>query len=129
MLARKTFPLPPTLNEQINSARSHWSKSASTKKKWTNSIAISAIELPKFPGKVWLEFFYEVKSFARDADNVSASRKFLMDGLVQAGTIQKDSLMIVQSPILEWFDRGKVDQVTIVISDCPIVQSVSRRSI
>ena len=129
ILARATYPLPPTLTDQINSARSHWSKSAATKKKWTNTIALLSIDLPKFPDKVWIELFYLVKTFARDPDNISASRKFLMDGLCQAGVIRNDNLTIVQSPILEWFERGKVDEVTIVISSRPIVEICKRRAI
>ena len=128
IVARATYPLPPTLNDQINSARSHWSKSAATKKKWTNTIALLSKDLPQFPDKVWLELFYSVKTFARDADNISASRKFLMDGLVQAGVIRNDNLTIVQSPIIEWFERGKVDEVTIVISSRAIVEICKRHS-
>jgi len=128
IVARATYPLPPTLNDQINSARSHWSKSAATKKKWTNTIALLSKDLPQFPDKVWLELFYSVKTFARDADNISASRKFLMDGLVQAGVIRNDNLTIVQSPIIEWFERGKVDEVTIVISSRAIVEICKRYS-
>jgi len=128
IVARATYPLPPTLNDQINSARSHWSKSAATKKKWTNTIALLSKDLPKFPDKVWLELFYSVKTFARDPDNISASRKFLMDGLVMAGVITNDNLTIVQSPIIEWFEKGKVDQVTIVISSRAIVEICKRHS-
>ena len=129
IVARATYPLPPTLNDQINSARSHRALSAATKRKWTNTIAILSKDLPVFPGAVWLELFYSVKNFARDPDNISASRKFLMDGLVQAGIIKNDNLTIVQSPILEWFERGKVDQVTIVISSRPIVEICKRSAI
>lgn len=121
MKAIATFPLPPTLNDQVDAARTHWQKSAGLKKKWTNLIVKGAIDqgMPQFPGKVWLEFRYAVKNFGRDPDNISASRKFLMDGLVSAGVLTKDSLMIIQSPIIEWFDRGE-DSVTIVVSDRPI---------
>ena len=129
IVARATYPLPPTLTDQINSARSHWSKSAATKKKWTNTIAFLSKDLPVFPGPVWLELFYSVKTFARDPDNISASRKFLMDGLCQAGIIKNDNLTIVQSPIIEWFERGKEDEVTIVISSRPIVEICKRRAI
>jgi len=128
IVARATYPLPPTLNDQISSARSHWAKSAATKREWTETIALLSRDLPKFPSKVWIELFYSVKTFARDPDNISASRKFLMDGLVQAGVIKNDNLTIVQSPIIEWFEKGKVDQVTIVISSRAIVEICKRYS-
>lgn len=38
-LAFYIFPLPPTLNDQIRLAHTHWTKSASKKKLWTNKIA------------------------------------------------------------------------------------------
>jgi len=129
IVARATYPLPPTLNDQINSARSHWAKSAATKREWTNTISLLSSNLPKFPDKVWIELFYSVKTFSRrDPDNISASRKFLMDGLVQSGVIKSDSLKIVQSPIIEWFEQGKVDEVTIVISSRAIVEICKRHS-
>jgi len=128
MFCRVTFPLPPTLNEQINEARTHWAKSATTKKKWTSKIARLSAPLPKFQNEVWLEFWYSINNFGRDPDNISASRKYLMDGLVAAGVIRDDNLTIIQSPILEWFVPGEVDQVTITISDRPIIEVCKRRA-
>lgn len=128
MICRVTFPLPPTLNEQINEARTHWAKSATTKKKWTSEIARLSAPLPKFQNEVWLEFWYSINNFGRDPDNISASRKYLMDGLVAAGVIRNDNLTVIQSPILEWFVPGEVDQVTITISDRPIIEVCKRRA-
>lgn len=111
-----TFPLPPTLNDQIKSARSGWRVSARIKKNWTNKITLACRNSPRFEGKVWLEFRWQVRSFARDADNIAASSKFILDGLVQAKVLKEDNLMIIQSPVIHWYERGKVDKVILTIS-------------
>ncbi len=110
------FPLPPTLNEQIKIARTHWAKSAKTKKDWTNSIAFMSRDLPRFEGKVWVEFTWYLRSFKRDPDNVSAAAKYILDGLVEAGTIKDDSLLIIQTPILHRYVLSEKDEVKISIS-------------
>lgn len=100
------FPLPPTLNEQINLARTHWSKSAKIKKNWTNKIAAIALQqqAPAFPGKVWINFTWYV-TLASDQDNVAAAAKYLCDGLVTAGVLKKDNLTIIQSPVLHCYEK------------------------
>lgn len=124
MQAIFTCPLPPTLNEQINLARSNRFKSAKCKEEWTDNIVYLARiqQTPKFPNKVWIAFRWEVKSFARDSDNVAAAAKFIMDGLVNAGVLTKDNLTIVQSPVIHSYAKGKTDKVILTISDQPIFE-------
>ncbi|HEY9824856.1 MAG TPA: hypothetical protein V6D19_05370 [Stenomitos sp.] len=104
-IAEFRFPLPPCLNEQINIARNNRYGSAKEKEKWTNDIAALAKKQNQssYPGKVWMQFIYYLKNSRRDPDNVSASRKYILDGLVQAGIIVNDNLQIIQSPIIESF--------------------------
>jgi Holliday junction resolvase RusA-like endonuclease len=70
-----------------------------------------------------MQFIYYLKNSKRDPDNVSASRKYIMDGLVQAGIIANDNLEIIQSPIIESFvvNTPKIkiltDEVVVKISD------------
>lgn len=119
MKASFTCPLPPNLTKMVRAARGHWSSGAQQKRIWTNHAAIAAYGMPKFPGKVWLSFDWQIKSRANDPDNVAASAKFLMDGLTQAGIITKDSLMIIQSPVIHNYSKGN-DEVIVTISDRPI---------
>lgn len=113
--------LPPTLNEQIASARSGWKVSASIKKKWTNRIAIACQNLPKFDpkDKIWCEFNWYLKNFGRDSDNVAAAAKFIFDGMVLAGTIPKDSLITIQSPIIHYYSRSESDHFILKCSNSP----------
>lgn len=117
--AEITLPIPPMLNEQTRLARSHWSKSSETKREWTDLIELLVKQLPKFSGEVWIDFLWQPSNRRCDPDNIAASAKYIMDGLVNAGVIRGDSLTTIQSPILHRYERGK-HQVILTISDSPI---------
>lgn len=116
MIASFTSPLPPTLNEQIDIARGNRYKSAEIKKRWTNAIATECYNLPSFPGKVWLSFEWQVRTLARDPDNIAAAAKYLLDGMVAARVICNDNLTIIQSPVIHHYVKG-ADRVVVTISD------------
>jgi Holliday junction resolvase RusA-like endonuclease len=119
MLSKFVFPLPPTLNEIIGTARSNVYASAKEKRAWTNRIAVECFGRKQFPDRVWVEFIWKIKNFRRDPDNISAAAKFVMDGLVEGGIIQDDSLKFIMSPVLHWYEKGE-DLVQINIADHPI---------
>ena len=112
--------LPPTLNEQIDLARSDWRASASVKKTWTNKVAdlTQTVDF-SFDDKVWLEYHWHLKTFARDSDNVSAASKYILDGLVDAGIIINDNLTVIQSPVSHYYYRAKTDGVVLRLSSAP----------
>lgn len=113
------FPLPPTMNQIISAARNSPFVSARQKAKWTNEAALIAFNRYSFPGKVWAAWFWEVTNLRYDEDNLVASRKFILDGLVQAGVIKDDSLQIIQTPVIHFHSKGKVNQVTLQLSNSP----------
>lgn len=119
MLSKFVFPLPPTLNEIIGTARSNIYASAKEKRAWTNRIAVECFGRKQFPDRVWVEFIWKIKNFRRDPDNISAAAKFVMDGLVEGGIIQDDSLKFIMSPVLHWYEKGE-DLVQLHIADHPI---------
>lgn len=119
MLSKFVFPLPPTLNEIIGTARTNVYASAKEKRAWTNRIAVECFGRRQFPDRVWIEFIWKIKNFRRDPDNISAAAKFVMDGLVEGGIIQDDSLKFIMSPVLHWYEKGE-DLVEIHIADHPI---------
>lgn len=110
------LPLPPTLNQQINLARSHWANSAKAKREWTDKVAYKVRHYASLKGRVWVACEFRIKNFGSDPDNVAASKKYAFDGLVKAGVIEKDSLMIIQSPTIDFYIRGKKDEVLILIT-------------
>jgi len=119
MLHTFDFPLPPTLNKQIDEARSGWYKSAETKEIWTNLIAEESRNSCMFLGEVWMDFVWGIPKFDHDPDNVAAAAKYILDGLTQSKVIQNDNLTIIQSPILHWYERDQNAGVTVTISDNP----------
>ncbi|BDA75916.1 hypothetical protein CAL7716_100820 (plasmid) [Calothrix sp. PCC 7716] len=57
MIYKLLMPLPPTMNEIIDSARSGWKMNAALKKKWTSLICNFVIECDfELLGVVWIEF-------------------------------------------------------------------------
>lgn len=113
------FPLPPTLNEQIREARSHWAISAQTKSEWTGIIAIASCNAPNFPGQVWMDFIWGIPRFSRDPDNIWSSAKYIFDGLSDAGIIRNDNLTVIQSPVMHWYEKDKTPSVMVTIADNP----------
>ncbi|PAX51321.1 hypothetical protein [Brunnivagina elsteri] len=112
--------LPPTLNEQIDLARSDWRASAAVKKLWTNKVADLTQKVDfSFDDKVWLEYHWHLKTFAHDSDNVSAASKYILDGLVDAGIIRNDNLIVIQSPVSHYYYRAKIDGVILRLSSTP----------
>ena len=102
-------PLPPTLNITIaHNRNSRWTAGES-KTAETNRVDLEcrAQVLPRYPGKVWLEFYWHVSNFGSDPDNISAAAKYVLDGLVQAEVLTKDSLMVIQNFYPHWFFRAK----------------------
>ncbi|OKH36527.1 hypothetical protein NIES2101_36975 [Calothrix sp. HK-06] len=115
------MPLPPTMNEIIESARSGWQINAALKKKWTNLIGAFVTECDfELLGVVWIEFHWHLKNYGRDADNVAAAAKFIMDGLQQGRAIKNDNLTIIQSPVPHYYHRSEGDDgVKVRLSDTP----------
>jgi Holliday junction resolvase RusA-like endonuclease len=113
--------LPPTLNDQISDARSGLYVSAKVKKAWTKRIRVAAKDLEKFSptDKVWCEFSWYLKNFGRDADNVAAAAKYIFDGLVDAEVISNDNLIVIQSPVVHYYHRGKADWFELTMSNSP----------
>lgn len=120
MIETFNFPLPPTLNQIIRTARGNIYSSAQVKRRWTGNIALMCMGRPQFPAQIWVEFVWKIKRLSTsDADNTSAASKFIFDGLVEAGIIKDDSLKFVMSPLLHWYEKGD-NSVETRIADHPI---------
>lgn len=119
----------PGLNEIIDACKTtHYSrgsirmdKYASLKKTWGQRIA-QTIELYrgsdeiKF-SQVFIDFHWMEKNRRRDPDNIAAAKKFVLDGMVQAGLLKNDGW----SQVKGWKDFFYVDAerpgVNVVVTD------------
>lgn len=113
------FSIPAMLNKQIDIARGSKMKAAALKKETTQAIAgrckqIALIPGAKYSGQVWIGCEWHYGNDAIDPlDNLPASLKPILDGLVKAKILKDDSSKIIQFPIHHV--RVKDDSKTIVL--------------
>ena len=86
----------PGLNEMIEAAKSHFGAYASMKQTYTDMVAWLAKKLPKYQQVSITITWYEPNE-KRDPDNIMAGQKFILDGLVKAGTIPNDTRRYIKS--------------------------------
>lgn len=79
----------PDMNEIIKASKSHYGAYSSMKKKYTEIVAWSAINLPIIESADF-EIVWYCKNKRKDKDNIRAGLKFILDGIVQAGKLEND---------------------------------------
>jgi Holliday junction resolvase RusA-like endonuclease len=93
------FDIPgrlPGTNEIIEAAKSHYAVYAKMKDEYTNMVAWLAKKLPKY-NKITLVITWYEPNAKRDIDNIAGGTKFILDGLVRAGTIPNDTQKHIHS--------------------------------
>ena len=88
----------PGLNEMIDAAKKGKGKYqpySMMKQTYTDMVAWLAKKLPAYEKAVLVITWYEPDR-RRDPDNIMAGQKFILDGLVAAGTIPNDSQKYVR---------------------------------
>lgn len=102
------FEIPgrlPGLNEIIDAAKQGKGKYqpySIMKQTYTDMVAWLAKKLPAYKRVALMITWYEPNE-KRDPDNIMAGQKFILDGMVQAGTIPNDSQKHIKG-ILHRFD-------------------------
>jgi Holliday junction resolvase RusA-like endonuclease len=106
----------PGLNGSQGLMRMHYHNKTKLKKKWM--LLIRSKTLYKFKGKVTINY-YRSSVMPPDADNLSASFKFIGDALVDNGVISDDSMDVVTRFTAHWMKakNNKDKRTVIVISD------------
>lgn len=105
------------LNEYINAERMNRYKAASIKKEQTNKVHFLAIE-QKFklePGSYDVRFLWHKPNNRKDHDNISFSKKFILDGLVSAGVLPGDSPRYIRNFKDEFFIDKTRDYVSCIV--------------
>ena len=99
---KQTFTIPiifPSLNEIIESSKTHWSKYSKPKKGYTEIVASFARQqlkpVMKYPMEIHCH--WRVKNQRKDPDGLSAGCKFILDGLVKAGILKNDGFNEIKS--------------------------------
>ena len=81
-----------TLNQYIRAERGHLYKAAEIKKTETARVKYSCIGiLPVENYPVSIQFIWSRHNHRTDPDNIAFAKKFILDGLVEAGVLAGDS--------------------------------------
>ena len=109
----------PGLNEIIDAAKHGMYKYqpyAKMKETYTNMVAWLAKKLPTYE-RVALIITWHEPDRRRDPDNIMAGQKFILDGLVQAGTIPNDGQRHIQGIIHRFAVDRKNPRIEVEIVD------------
>lgn len=108
----------PGLNEYVRAERGSARAAAAMKREQTGMVAAAAraARLPRFERPVMVSFTWVEPNRRRDVDNVEFAKKFVLDGLVQAGVLPDDSPAHVRATRdrVRYAGRGSV---TVEITD------------
>lgn len=80
----------PSLNEYIGACRENKYAAANMKKVTEAEIAVFLRRLPTFEHPVYIHFRWIERNRRRDADNIAAGKKFILDAMVKAGKLKDD---------------------------------------
>ena len=118
-----TIPLElPTMNEMIAAAkkgRRGYQPYSVMKKEYTNLCAMYTKKVIKKPidNPIFLEITWYCKNKRKDMDNVASAKKFILDGLQQAGAIKNDGWKEISG----WTEKFEIDKnnprVEIIINE------------
>jgi Holliday junction resolvase RusA-like endonuclease len=108
----------PSLNKIIDLSKQHWSKYKKLKEGLTLAVKAEAKQQlqPIINYPVKLKIHWIMPNKRRDPSNISASIKFIEDGLVTAGILKDDGFDEIKS-IKHYFSFDKVNpkvEVTII---------------
>jgi Holliday junction resolvase RusA-like endonuclease len=83
----------PTLNETIRATKSHWSRYAAEKRRYTEAVAWTALKAKLRPvtAPVEITFVWFSRNRRADPDNIRYAAKHILDGLQVAHVLPNDN--------------------------------------
>lgn len=108
----------PGLNDYSDAERKHRQIAAAMKRNETARAAWAAkTQLPVFTKMIRLTIVYREKNRKRDKDNIAFAKKFILDGLKDAGRIPNDGWAWIDG----WSEQFVVDKadpgITVIINE------------
>lgn len=104
---------PPAMNEIIKEARGNVYASNKTKQEWTTRVALECRDFPPISYPVVFQLDFYLSNRRRDPDNLSASKKFILDGIVAAGVLPSDNFNWVKG-FIELYHHEKGSDYVVV---------------
>lgn len=103
-----------TLNKYVNEERRSRFAAAQMKKAETDAVAeqvkMAMLAGIRFTWPAKIKFTWHLKNFKTDPDNVSFTKKYILDGMEQCGFLPNDSLKY----ILGFMDDFVIDGIGVV---------------
>lgn len=109
----------PSLNDYIDAERANKFKAAAIKRDCTSlaAWAAKAARMPRFTRPVTVRFTWVEGNRRRDIDNVAFAKKFVLDGLVQAGVIGNDTPQYVTGFEDRFMYDGRHPRIIVEVTD------------
>lgn len=86
-----------TLNKYVDAERTNRYRAADIKKRETDTCTWFFKGKPKAAKPTQIFFVWYVKDQRKDPDNVAYAKKFILDGMVQAGVLENDGMKHVNA--------------------------------
>lgn len=118
-MAIYTIEIPmkmPSINTYINACRRNRYYAAKMKNDLEDDIIVFVSKLPRFDKPVKISFSWIENNKRRDLDNVSSSKKFILDAMVKCGVLTDDNRRCVTA-FSDSFSYGKEAKVILTIEE------------
>lgn len=106
----------PSINEYINACRRNKYAAAKMKTDIESSIILFVSKLPRFKHPIKIDFLWVEENKRRDIDNVSGSKKFILDAMVKCGVLTNDNRKCFVA-FTDNFTYGKEAKVILTIQE------------
>lgn len=112
--------LLPSLNRMGGAGRGHWTAWQKDKKLWSDWVLVAKMNQAKIYGQPKHERArIEIERYCvqdiKDADNMAASTKWLMDAIVAHGILKDDSTEHVGTPVIRQIRCKRTDPPRTVV--------------
>lgn len=104
----------PGMNDIVAAAKKHYACYSKMKRENTQLFSLVTRNIPKVEGQADIIFTWNFKNKRRDPDNMMAAQKFILDGLVENGVLQNDTITYIHS-INHSFNLSDSDSVQIEV--------------
>ena len=108
------------MNEVVEANRIHWAKGAKLKNDETQLVALTAksqLRGVKILNPVVVEIDWYELNAKRDIDNIASGVKFILDGLVAAGTLINDNQKYVVGLVHRFFVDKENPRIEVVLRE------------
>ena len=117
----------PGLNDYSGAERKHRQIAAAMKRDETARVAWAAkVQLPVFTRMIRLTIVYREKNRKRDKDNIAFAKKFILDGLKDAGRIPNDGWAWIDGWSEEFVVDARDPGITVIINEVKETTNVKK---